>query len=732
MTASRREQDLSDTPRALEVAQAETIERYTEQTSDLSATLGKFIPNFTSPSIGNDVFLATLRGREPLYLLDGVPLQTNEGLRGAVLGNIDPSVLERVEVLYGASTIYGGGAPGGVIQFFTKEPSEEPLDAEVTFFSRNYLVEGAVLDGEALDYRTAATVSGTQGRFQYLVNGAYETTNGAFRPDGEQIAPIGTSYYDDYAVFAKAGFDMTAAQSIQVSVNRSYREPNDLSFEPVVLQEDSLADPDGSAAVARETDTAFSYDEPISQEYTSVNARYEHTALFGGALQLQGFYFDLNFQQGGSDIRNFLPRNGGPFPNEWPGLFQTSTAASQIGARMECVRPFGEALSVTLGGDLQQSDDSTPVTISAPGPFDEENRFDASGGTQDQGAPSELLTGGAFAQADYDALDNLRLSAGARFDYITFDILPFIPTFTTVQPGVERPGGSGTNTGLSLNLGAAYEVVPQTTLYANFSQGFSLPELAFLVVNVDPDVEIDGDEIVSPQVVNSLDVGVRGRLNDRFSYGLAGFFAFSEDASQIQFDTSTGQGERTQAPKRNYGFEANVEAAPAEGFRLGADISLTETDVDPQDDGTFQPASSVEAIPLTTSLRASYAPPSVPGLSFNTEVFTVNNRDRAFTYLVDSDRDGEPDVDSDGNVIRADAYRLRGYTTVDVGASYAFPELLSTPLGGIGGRVSVQVLNLLNETYIPPISQRQVGPIFAERRRNGTGRTLTITLELDV
>ncbi|MEM6380832.1 MAG: TonB-dependent receptor, partial [Bacteroidota bacterium] len=389
----------------------------------------------------------------------------------------------------------------------------------------------------------------------------------------------------------------------------------------------------------------------------------------------------------------------------------------------------GEKTLITFGGGLLWSDDSTPVTISTEGPFDAENRFDGAGGIQDQGAPSELFNGGVFLQADVDVTDKLRLSGGARFDVISFDVLPFIPTFTTVQPGELRLGGSGSNSGLSLNIGTAYEFVENTTAYANFSQGFSIPSLAFLVVNIAPGIEIDGDEIVSPQIVNSVDFGIRGKLGDNFAYGLAGFYAFSDDGSQIQFDPATGFGSRVQAPQRNYGFEVNLEAAPTPDLRIGANISVTETDVDPQDDGTFQPASTVETIPLTTSLRAAYQVPTVKGLAFSAELFSIGNRDRAFTFLVDSDENGEIDLDGNGDPIRADGYQLEGYTTVDFGASYEFPK---NWFGDVNGSVSLQVLNLFNETYVPPIDQRQFGEVFAIRRRNGFGRNMTITLNFDL
>ncbi|MEM8526989.1 MAG: hypothetical protein AAGG68_20285 [Bacteroidota bacterium] len=38
-------------------------------------------------------------------LIVGISLQTNEGFRGAALGNLDPSMLDRAEVLYGLISV---------------------------------------------------------------------------------------------------------------------------------------------------------------------------------------------------------------------------------------------------------------------------------------------------------------------------------------------------------------------------------------------------------------------------------------------------------------------------------------------------------------------------------------------------------------------------------------------------------------------------------------------------
>lgn len=53
----------------------------------------------------------TLRGRSMLVMVDGVPLNTNRD-SSRNLANIDPALIERVEVIRGSSAIYGSGATG--------------------------------------------------------------------------------------------------------------------------------------------------------------------------------------------------------------------------------------------------------------------------------------------------------------------------------------------------------------------------------------------------------------------------------------------------------------------------------------------------------------------------------------------------------------------------------------------------------------------------------------------
>lgn len=60
-----------------------------------------------------------MHGRPVQYLLNGVPLSGSRSL-SRELNSIDPEQIERVEVLSGATSIYGAGAAGGLINIVTK------------------------------------------------------------------------------------------------------------------------------------------------------------------------------------------------------------------------------------------------------------------------------------------------------------------------------------------------------------------------------------------------------------------------------------------------------------------------------------------------------------------------------------------------------------------------------------------------------------------------------------
>ena len=125
----------------------------------------------------------TWDGRRPLIFIDGVEVES-----ASVLSSVNPDNIERIEVIKGtaAADRFGDQAEAGVIQIFTKEPSENDTPSP----SGGDGDEGAPLQmsrssttpqaGESLPvtlHRTAATLTSiTEGSFTMLLTPTEPTT----------------------------------------------------------------------------------------------------------------------------------------------------------------------------------------------------------------------------------------------------------------------------------------------------------------------------------------------------------------------------------------------------------------------------------------------------------------------------------------------------------------------------------------------------------------------------
>src|SRR5687767_1295280 len=154
VTASRVEKPLSTIPNTVTVIDDEELEQQLAIHNDLSTVLGNLIPSFAPSRQKMTNAGESLRGRKPLYMIDGIPQSSplREGGRDGHI--IDPSVIARVEVLHGANAIHGLGASGGIINLITKKPSDK-LEQSVS-------LDGTVQSediGESADYGVNYSIS---------------------------------------------------------------------------------------------------------------------------------------------------------------------------------------------------------------------------------------------------------------------------------------------------------------------------------------------------------------------------------------------------------------------------------------------------------------------------------------------------------------------------------------------------------------------------------------------
>ena len=133
VTATRIESPILESPSAISVITSADIAA--PGAHDLSAVIaghaGTVVNDYGPIGATKNVSLRGSTSDQVLVLLDGVRL--NSGRISSVdLSTIPMDIIDRVEILRGeASTIYGSGAIGGVINIITKEPDRPQITASV-------------------------------------------------------------------------------------------------------------------------------------------------------------------------------------------------------------------------------------------------------------------------------------------------------------------------------------------------------------------------------------------------------------------------------------------------------------------------------------------------------------------------------------------------------------------------------------------------------------------------
>jgi iron complex outermembrane receptor protein len=174
-------------PFKVTIISREEIQQQLALTSDTSQILANLIPGFSPSQQKLSGRGENLRGRNQLMMVDGIP-QSNP-LRDSARDSysIDLEMVERIEVIYGASAIQGMGASGGIINFITSAPGKNKSTQLVTKLAAN-----DQFAGDSLGYKLGVQHQQQFGKLSLLLAGSWETRglyyDGNNRPLGlEQI-----------------------------------------------------------------------------------------------------------------------------------------------------------------------------------------------------------------------------------------------------------------------------------------------------------------------------------------------------------------------------------------------------------------------------------------------------------------------------------------------------------------------------------------------------------------
>jgi iron complex outermembrane receptor protein len=267
-------------------------------TSDLGDMLAQMVPGLAPGSGSLSNYGRTLHGRSPLVMIDGVP--RNTPLRDAArsLRSTSPEVIERIEVVRGASALCGHGA----INIITKAPT--PGLSATTKVG----VRGSAADvSESVAGRLHQSVSGQTGAIELVASGSYERW-GQFHDMKERLLPQdprgqgGLAGADDVSLLGKVGGALGTSQHLTASVNY-YSFLQDMEY-------GREAGTYGESPTSATSPDDFSGEDPGTKNLVG-QVRYEHGDLLGSQLTARGYVQDFTTRFG---YYQFYPDGGGqPF-----------------------------------------------------------------------------------------------------------------------------------------------------------------------------------------------------------------------------------------------------------------------------------------------------------------------------------------------------------------------------------------------------------------------------------
>ncbi|MHB2081795.1 TonB-dependent receptor [Pseudomonas asiatica] len=662
ITASRTSSSLVSATRQSTVLEHEQLQELRQGSESLATVLAKAIPGMSDSSRTVTEYGQTLRGRSMLVMVDGVPLNTNRD-SSRNLANIDPALIERVEVIRGSSAIYGSGATGGIISITTR-PAGGENRAETSLSATSPLTR---LGSDGLGGQFQQYFAGSQGAVDYSFDFGTRHIGASYDAHGDRIAPEPSQgdLFDSniYNIGGKLGLHIDENQRIQLAVSHyDARQDTDYATDPSVAKL-----PAGS--VPANAIKGLDLDEQNRIRNTLVNLEYENLDILGSRLSAQMYYRDYFTRFTPFDARAVATRGG--------NIDQIMQNSEVFGSRLTLRTPLGDSGSTELvwGGDYNQERSDMPLDVFDPAAYDASGGlvFDKTGKLTYM-PPLRTRSAGAFAQLQHRFDEHWSIDGGLRYEYSTAEFDDFVPlSESTAASPVAVKGGDIHYDAVLSNLGIVYSPVLGQEIYASFSQGFQLPDVGIQLRNARRGFDIDASNL-EPVKTNNYELGWRGELGSNTLGTLALFYTTSKLGDVQSFNNGLIL---TRTKERIYGAEASADWLSDDAvWGAGGSASWMRGREKPDGKG-WQDMTGYRVPPLKLTAYVQYKP-----------TLDWSNRLQAtFFDAKDYRLDG---VDSFGR------HQVSSYTTVDLISQYQISA---------DDKVSVGIQNLFNRDYYPLYSQ---------------------------
>ncbi len=667
VTGSRVIERIDEVPSSVTVIDSKALAQEMQISSELQNMLATRVPGM-APSTGTSSNSGqTLRGRNALVMIDGVPQSTP--LRNGSLGirSIDPAVIERIEVIKGATSIYGNGASGGIINYITKRADKNAaISGEIGLSSKFSAVKFDDSDGHRLDL----DVNGTVDQFSYVVSGAIEKTGLQRDADGDIIGKIyGLSEAEAKNAFIKLGYQFDSEKKLSVTYN--YYESQ---------QQADIIDVTGSVNTGVKTyavkNTTGEKSPGVPQGPTgnrNLMVKYVDEDIFTNTqLTLDGY---------SQTIENMF-------------FFSTALSNPEAGyaGGQSLIKSDKQGLRVNFNTLVDWD------SVEASFVYGIDSLKDTGSQPLEDGriwVPEMDMTNLAvYLQTKFVINDDWIVKAGLRRDDVDikvadYDTLRLCSSPTTCSVPVSVKGGTVSFESTTYNLGLRYNYDDAFSPFISFSQGADISDLGRLLRTATvTDITLIHTEA---SVTDNYEVGFSGRVED-LSYEFAAYRSTSELGTSNKYDPVTGVYLPVRAPQKIWGYEAQVSYE----FNSNVNGGLTYSWIEGKDTekDVYLDGRTISAPKLTAYLN--WQP--------------TDNASIGLSYLHVGDRKRFEQVD--GKYVGAQG-PISSYNLINLSSSYQMDNWL----------LSLGVENLLNEDYYSARSQAYT---YSGYNTKGLGTTVNL------
>ena len=662
VTANRIEKPLSTIPNTVTVINEAQLDQQLAINNDISTVLGNLIPSFAPSRQKMTNAGESLRGRKPLYMIDGVPQSSplREGGRDGHI--IDPAVLARVEVLHGANAIHGLGASGGIINLITRKPTdalEQSIRLDSTFQSEDF--------GESADYGVNYSISSGFGNADAIASLTLRDTGISYDANGHVIGADNTQgdTMDSQTLnaFLKTGYDWDD-QRVELTFNRYDIEGN----------HDWISVP-GSVAADIPT-SAVKGQIPgrgARNKVTNLSLAYTNEVWLGQNLRAQVFSQDLESTYG-AEIE---PTATFQDPAYGPNLIdQSQNNSEKVGVKVTLAKNdfVGLPLGLVYGFDVLVDETWQSLILT--------NRVWVPKSRYENYAP--------FLQAEFTGIDRLTATAGIRYESAKLEVDDFT-TLASARSQFVRGGEPDFNETL-YNVGATYQLTDRWRVFANYAEAFSMPDVGRVLraINI-PNQSVETFLNLEPVLTENVEAGLEYQ-SATIDAELAYYRSDSDLGQRLQRGSDgiyTVQREKTTID--GVEFRTSWHATAADTF--GVSYAHSDGSYDSNNDGR-----------VDSDLGGANIGPDRANASWDRNWSDLVSSHLQVNYLFDRDF---------RNINRVTVNEFEGYTTID----------LSADVAALAGVFTAAVQNLTNEDYYTYYSQ--TSPLDA-RYFKGLGRTFRV------